>query len=183
MALPARGRSILGNWAAQILCQNLPRHGASHVSLRKPQKTLIHIVGNWGTQILCQNLLWHGASHISFPQPQNPYPISWATGLRKSSGRNRPGMALPIPYAGIDAYARALEADEVPIMQSGMCHVMDAATYLRYMVWATSVACTASCESLCYERRDVVMLGSEAPGDTGLFSYAGMCMRVCCMPP
>jgi len=28
VALPARGRSILGQWAAQILCQNLPRRAA-----------------------------------------------------------------------------------------------------------------------------------------------------------
>ena len=69
-------------------------------------------------------------------------------------------------------------------MQRGICHVLDAAKYMRYMVWAISVALfRASCESLCYERRDVVIRGLEAPGDTGSFSYAGMCMRVCCMPP
>ncbi|KAK9844049.1 hypothetical protein WJX81_003003 [Elliptochloris bilobata] len=36
VALPARGRSILGQWAAQILCQNLPRYvhaGLLHASL------------------------------------------------------------------------------------------------------------------------------------------------------
>lgn len=34
VALPARGRNILGNWAAQILCQNLPRRGASYTLSR-----------------------------------------------------------------------------------------------------------------------------------------------------
>ena len=42
VALPARGRSILGNWAAQILCQNLPRHGASHIFIRKPKNPNPH---------------------------------------------------------------------------------------------------------------------------------------------
>ena len=56
VALPARGRSILGNWAAQILCQNLPRHDAPYISIKDVM--LVH--GHWKLlRCLCKGAEQH----------------------------------------------------------------------------------------------------------------------------